>query len=78
MSKDLHSLSSIVRTEEIRKGYELHDKFKKMKKKLNKNREELDEVMSRAYKPKKINYDPKNGRMVQEAQSIFAQDRSVT
>jgi hypothetical protein len=63
-SKDLQSLSTIVRAEEGRKGFELHDKYKRMKDKLSKNREGIDEVMSRAYRPKKINYDLKNGRLI--------------
>ena len=35
-----------------------------MKEKLQRNREEVDQVMSRAFKPKKKGYDPNNGRLV--------------
>ena len=42
-----------MKNEEVKKGFEIHDKYRKMKEKLQKNREELDEVMVRAFKPKK-------------------------
>jgi hypothetical protein len=42
-----------VKNEEVKKGFEIHDKYKRMKEKLRKNREEIDQVMDRAFKPKK-------------------------
>lgn len=57
-------MSTIVKNEEVKKGFEVHDKYKKMKEKLQRNREEIDQVMSRAFKPKTKGYDPTNGRLV--------------
>ena len=64
----MKSLSAIVKNEEVKKGFEIHDKYKRMKEKLAKNREEVDQVMDRAFKPKKIGYNVRNGRLVDRSQ----------